>query len=623
MQLDRLFGSDAGMASHYEKNMTIDPNGQTFVSYFNANHQMVASALAGDPPKSNAGGNSLRLEPLKSTLNAEKKIVIDLFEKDANGKSICNLSNPSNTSLVFQTEILVSSPSYYSFQYALDVSSFHDNCMSNTICFDCIYDLDIQILDECKNQLAFKNQKLIHKTIGKFIQSPENGELIFDVTCLMPNTFQQDEVLDSVLLNPGNYQIQKILSVNKEARDYYVSQYLDSTKNSCYKSIHYFQDSVLQHLDTLSCSIGCAECMESLGLLDDFVSSGKGTDLDYQLLLEECQKPCQQPSICETTYLQLLSDVSPGGQYGEFRNSSTQLLQPSDFKLSVFNLQNVLPKNQSSQTANWKYPLLLLQGKIFSAYLDENKNRTMIRMQHVDLVNAQNCIPQVDNNSIGSPTNNGIFQDADGYYIYPENLSNFSDFIWAWKAGWERSLVTYHPEYCYYESCSQYAEKQHGESLSSDEFDKMLNDAQTFQQAVQFKLIPQPPIDYNYGVTPVLQRVFDYSDLQSTHVHDPFLTHLYFQQYGNQLKAAVINMTNGFSMPEMAAMSARCHNLFIRLLQLIVSILAGMMILCIPQALKTPKFGTRNGLLFGIFIYRKSKKFKKIELMILPVEPFQ
>ena len=49
-ELDRLFGNEAGNASHYLKNMMIDANGQASVSYLNPSGKVIATALAGKNP---------------------------------------------------------------------------------------------------------------------------------------------------------------------------------------------------------------------------------------------------------------------------------------------------------------------------------------------------------------------------------------------------------------------------------------------------------------------------------------------------------------------------------------------------------------------------------------------
>ena len=50
-ELDRLFGVNVGDASHYQKTMVVDPNGQATVSYLDAKGRTIATALAGTSPE--------------------------------------------------------------------------------------------------------------------------------------------------------------------------------------------------------------------------------------------------------------------------------------------------------------------------------------------------------------------------------------------------------------------------------------------------------------------------------------------------------------------------------------------------------------------------------------------
>ena len=51
-ELHRLFGSQVGEASHYKKNVTIDPNGSATVAYLDQEGRTIATALAGETPAS-------------------------------------------------------------------------------------------------------------------------------------------------------------------------------------------------------------------------------------------------------------------------------------------------------------------------------------------------------------------------------------------------------------------------------------------------------------------------------------------------------------------------------------------------------------------------------------------
>src|SRR5205085_5453668 len=58
--LDALFGTEVGDATHYQKNMVRDPNGQYSVSYVDMHGRTVATSLAGPVPDSLQGLDSYR-----------------------------------------------------------------------------------------------------------------------------------------------------------------------------------------------------------------------------------------------------------------------------------------------------------------------------------------------------------------------------------------------------------------------------------------------------------------------------------------------------------------------------------------------------------------------------------
>lgn len=75
VELTRLFGSNVGNATHYKKNMQVEPNGQTSVSYLDQEGRVVATALAGVNP-----ANVAPLASLTSLPN--DKITVDLSTKN-------------------------------------------------------------------------------------------------------------------------------------------------------------------------------------------------------------------------------------------------------------------------------------------------------------------------------------------------------------------------------------------------------------------------------------------------------------------------------------------------------------------------------------------------------------
>src|SRR5690606_4930136 len=95
----------------------------------------IATALAGDPPTSLAALPSYTYTTQTSSL-----------------------LNPTNNiqkgnALEAVKTLLVTRKGLHQFNYQLNPESLElENCDSQTICYDCLYDLEITITDDCNNQ---------------------------------------------------------------------------------------------------------------------------------------------------------------------------------------------------------------------------------------------------------------------------------------------------------------------------------------------------------------------------------------------------------------------------------------------------------------------------------------
>ena len=128
-------------------------------------------------------------------------------------------------------------------------------CVSN-MCFDCIYDLEIAIRDECGTMLSGLPKKI------------RIGHPILNTNC--SNEVYFSEYLGSLSfdLGIGNYHITKTLSVNKEAYEYYLKQYLNPESNSCITPFDTLLKQEKAKLDYEGCDITCEECAAALGTKD-------------------------------------------------------------------------------------------------------------------------------------------------------------------------------------------------------------------------------------------------------------------------------------------------------------------------------------------------------------------
>ncbi len=537
IQLDRLFGSEVGYAAHYKKNLVIDPNGQVSVSYLDQEGRVVATALAGPAPYNLTAIDS-------SVLSAN--LTEDLLGKDINGNSEVNVINQEYDAIVFTSEMPVSYESAYTFNYDVHIDTLAAPCLAANVCFSCVYELEIAVIDECGTNLALVSGQPINKVIGHFNQSGPNVEFL--TTCDSPISSTHNEAFN-INLPVGSYTVQKILRIAPGAVDFYVGQYMDSTINTCFKTLYDFQSEYLANVDTSTCYVDCDDCLASLGDRDDYIASGKGTGLEYDLLAEQCGANCKVYSQCEVAFEMMLLDVSPAGQYGEYMNMTTGVVNPGNYPLSVLNTSNVLPVS----SANWKNPSILINGTWHPYYLNEDGTRSRVYLEP----SGTNYIPAVVNTA-----GTHVFLDAttNSYYTYPENLSAVTDFVAAWKSNWAKSLVKYHPEYCYYETCRSYSEKPTATDVrSSDEFDALLMETGTFAEAITNGFIKSNHATFG---NPNL-RVNDWFTFSSTLPYDPFVTSsATYGGYGanlqNNFSTFVTNGTTSYSMIELAAITVRC-----------------------------------------------------------------
>lgn len=194
--LDALFGTDAGYASHYQKNMVRDANGQYSVSYVDMKGRTVATALAGIPP-------------------SDKVTALSSYETNTRTESLLTAENnaPKGNSIVFSKTIMVPRGGSYQFTYSLSPQTLQiANWQNQQICYDCLYDLTITISDECGNQTMPNGVPYIHKKSNFSLNSINSN--CSDPTRAIQETF-------SVTLPEGSYVITKELSMSEAGAKYY------------------------------------------------------------------------------------------------------------------------------------------------------------------------------------------------------------------------------------------------------------------------------------------------------------------------------------------------------------------------------------------------------------------
>jgi YD repeat-containing protein len=318
-ELDALFGTDAGYASHYSKNWVRDANGQYSVAYVDMTGKTVATALAGPVPAN--------LQALPSAAAATKEITRQLIDPETN--------NVHGRSIISSKALVVPEQGAYTFDYSLTPANLQlENCNETEICYDCLYELRISVLSDCEGTVipGLTNPVVQRNfTLGEYLNN-----------CNSADTSKGFGVNFTVTLPEGSYTIVKELVLSAEAQTYYRdSVYLPN--NAC-KSLQDFIDEQYDlAMEQADCNVTCASCNDKLGTLQEFTDAfAEASGLDAPTIASmqheidaaylQAKKTCEEICRNETTdgfdeirslRDMMLADVTPPyGQYARPEDKS-------------------------------------------------------------------------------------------------------------------------------------------------------------------------------------------------------------------------------------------------------------------------------------------------------------
>lgn len=339
-ELDRLFGSEAGNASHYLKNMIVDPNGQVSVAYLNSNGKTIATALAGNAPQ-NLEALSSSTKPESETILKRRMINKDDFRKDAADLKM-------QASSVFLAPLKGDFTIHYSVN-PLALLTQHNNNLQQ-FCSGCYYEILVEVRDDCGNLVG---------------DDPSTPFLINETTC-NPNAQVFNKSFSVYLPRIGEYTITYTLRLSEQQIKYQTDYYIENNSDLL-KLQNFFQEQ-LNKLDLQGCFTTCEEC-KTLGTQAEFLTRVKGIlnngefagisttgnaailldariNAMYTQLKTKCDLiECGATNACET-YLQMMKiQVRPGGQYALYTiNEQTQEYSIAEPAV------NVIPKFLSAET---------------------------------------------------------------------------------------------------------------------------------------------------------------------------------------------------------------------------------------------------------------------------------
>ncbi|NLU92484.1 RHS repeat-associated core domain-containing protein [Chitinophaga sp. Ak27] len=392
-ELDRLFGPDAGNASHYLKNMTIDPNGQISISYVNSSGKPVATALSGDAP---ANVLPLSSKGLASTTDMRilepESFVFDPQEMKIKGTTTYLCAVPDhNASIKYRIEKLI--------------KRYRENNVD--ICSNCYYELKINVFDDCNNKIDANTTAI--KIGSSTSNCSDEG--------IAENSFTVD------LQKAGEYTVTFELALNPDIITAYTDDFIK--RNTNLRVEFFYIMAQLRKTDFSGCFSDCRNCETNLGtkavfqqkvnqrLTDNNVEVTKNaTELNnwssglYDALLANCktkQTNCGS-GPCDELRKTMQQDVSPGGQYALFDSYGAAL----EAEINVLSLYFRIVFPPSSPTDN------LYKSTLF---------------QKSDGTQTSPCDPQF----------------------------TLKDLVDNWQPEWADRFVPYHPEYCQLQTCESLA----------------------------------------------------------------------------------------------------------------------------------------------------------------------
>lgn len=355
VELRRLFGSNVGKASHYQKYMSVDANGQVSITYADQGERTIATALAGEAPE-----NLYQLDNYDT-----QSITADLTGN--------NVENTTEGELIAENKFLNTvANTTYTFHYDMRGEIFNESLwfgatndlldtVEHDICVDCKYDLIFFITDPCGKLVQFTEQNANETTT--YI----NRRIEYDNPSCDSSYYTQADSLQLDIAvqftDLGEYTVTKKLRVVTENIDDLVEDIMEDAGIDLDTMIAQYQ----ANIDTTLCNTSCEDHCRSIVLeanpnwaaqptayateIDAAIalcvtdSCGGITDLIYEDTLTHFQ--------CSSLYTQMLEQVAPwgdSGNGGHFYLDSTFLVDNNDLLPSPYTTET----SEDIIRANWQ-----------------------------------------------------------------------------------------------------------------------------------------------------------------------------------------------------------------------------------------------------------------------------
>ena len=251
-ELQSLFGTNIGFSTYYKKDILIDGNGVSNISYVDNQGRIVATSVAGVPE-----GRSNMVVLDTSGIEYTDNLMATGAEKFYESKGSYELNYP-----VFTT-----STAPYRFEYSFDIEPYFA-CSNVDLCFDCRYKFTFQIVDE-ENDLILeaKDHELGFEHQSCFSDSFKLDTINYTKSGVVSSI--NGNVIEITLSAQKQYSIIKKLELLTDELQADAELYIDSADCS-FKDLENFQEEELNFMDFTPCETDfaendpCAEIEESL-----------------------------------------------------------------------------------------------------------------------------------------------------------------------------------------------------------------------------------------------------------------------------------------------------------------------------------------------------------------------
>jgi RHS repeat-associated protein len=420
-ELDGLFGTEVGDASHYFKNMVRDANGQMSVSYVDMHGRTIATALAGKAPSSLDELPKASAEKITRNLLNERT---NILRNNNSLESINSIAVPAEETLDFEYSIIPG---------RITIPPCEQGGQST--CFNFLYNLEISVTDE-SGEMATKKWTFnnVSSTLTDNCAAPPPSLVLEDGLNV---TITGNKINFSALLPAGSYTVRKTLTINEASlqqyADLHATKAFCKTRESLIEEIFELIKGDCENPSAGSPAAACAECNAGLGTEAQFrtayltslgitnTSATQSDELEAEIKTafnnakENCDLLCDVPSghSLKTIRSMMLEDMKPiTGQYAREWDPNT----------------NTPPEGETG----WNAPLYY-QFDIFSTTNTGQPFYKKPREENGDTTKYKDSRGQPDSS----------------IYSSGNALANLTkeEFSGLFKDTWANSLIYYHPEF--------------------------------------------------------------------------------------------------------------------------------------------------------------------------------